>query len=138
MPSEDHSPGEITPSAVLVVDPDILVRMTITDYLRDCGYEVFDGITAEDAVTLLGSRQKIDVVFAEVQLSGGTDGFAVAQWVREKHPDIDVILTSGITRAAEKARDLCDEGPLEKPYRPQEVVRRINIFLERRRTAPKG
>jgi len=138
MPSDDHSPGEITPSAILVVDPDILVRMTITDYLRDCGYEVFDGITAEDAVTLLGSRQKIDVVFAEVQLSGGMDGFALAQWVREKHPDIDVILTSGITRAAEKAGDLCDEGPLEKPYRPQEVVRRINIFLERRRTAPKG
>jgi len=138
MPSDDHSPVEITPSTILVVEPDILVRMAIADYLRDCGYKVFEGATAADVATVLGSRQKIDVVFAEVQLSGGTDGFAVAQWVREKHPDIDVILTSGITRAAEKARDLCDEGPLEKPYRPQEVVRRINIFLERRRTVPKG
>jgi DNA-binding response OmpR family regulator len=47
-----------------------------------------------------------------------------------------VILTAGIAKAAEQAADLCDEGPLEKPYHPQEVVRRINILLERRRTAP--
>jgi hypothetical protein len=53
-------------------------------------------------------------------------------------PSIDVILTSGVAKAAEKAGDLCDEGPLEKPYHPQEVVRRINILRERRRTAPKG
>ena len=66
------------------------------------------------------------------------DGFDLAQWVRENHPDVDVILTSGIARAAEKARDLCDEGLLEKPYHPQEVVHRINILLERRRTAPQA
>jgi DNA-binding response OmpR family regulator len=81
---------------------------------------------------------QIDVIFVEVQLGGGTDGFALAQWVRDKHPSIDVILTSGAAKAAEKAGDLCDEGPLEKPYHPQEVVRRINILRERRRTAPKG
>jgi len=108
---------------------------------------------------VLESGQKIDVIFAEVQLSDGRsrprrlarsastplggrprsmDGFGLARWVRENHPDIDVILTSGIARAAEKAGDLCDEGPLEKPYHPQEVVRRINILLERRRATPKA
>jgi DNA-binding response OmpR family regulator len=66
------------------------------------------------------------------------DGFGLAQWVRENHPGIDVILTSGMARAAEKAGDLCDDGPLEKPYHPQEVVRRINLLLERRRTALKA
>ena len=136
MTSDDHRSGEIKPSTILVVEPDILVRMAIADYLRDCGYKVFEGVTANDVVTVLGSRQRIDVVFAEVQLSGGMDGFALAQWVREEHPDIDVILTSGIARAAKKAGDLCDEGPLEKPYHPQEVVRRVNVLLERRRTAP--
>jgi DNA-binding response OmpR family regulator len=66
------------------------------------------------------------------------DGFGLAQWVRENHPRIDVILTSGMARAAEKAGDLCDDGPLEKPYHPQEVVRRINLLLGRRRTALKA
>jgi hypothetical protein len=65
---------------------------------------------ADDVIKTLESELKIDVVFAEVQLTGGVDGFALAQWVRKNHPDVDVILTSGVTRAAEKAGDLCDEG----------------------------
>ena len=122
-------------STILVVEPDILVRTTIAEYLRDCGYKVLEGATGQDVMTVLGSELKIDVVFAEVQLSGDVDGFAVAQWVRQNHPKVDVILTSGVTGAAEKAGDLCDDGPLEKPYHPQEVVRRINILRERQRTA---
>jgi DNA-binding response OmpR family regulator len=138
MPSDDRSYDEGRPSTVLVLEPDILVRMVIADYLRDCGFKVVEGVTADDAVAVLESGQKIDIIFAEVQLSGSMDGFGLAHWVREKQFDIDVILTSGIARAAEKAGDLCDEGPLEKPYHAEEVVRRINILLERRRTAPKA
>jgi len=136
MLGDDDSANKIPPSTVLVVEPDILVRMVIADYLRNCGYRVFEGATAEDVVTVLGTEQKIDVIFAEIQLSGSMDGFGLAQWVRERHPGVEVILTSGIARTAEQASDLCDEGPLDKPYHPQEVVRRINILLERRRTAP--
>jgi DNA-binding response OmpR family regulator len=138
MPSNNHSGGVVARNTVLVVEPDILVRMIIADYLRDCGYKVVEGVTADDVVTVLGSPQKIDVIFAEVQLSSSLDGFGLAQWVRENYPGIDVILTSGVARAAEKAGDLCDEGPLEKPYHPQEVERRINLLLERRRTTPKA
>jgi DNA-binding response OmpR family regulator len=138
MPIDDANPSEIPPSIILVVEPDILVRMTIADYLRSCGYRVFEGVTADDVVTVLGAEHKIDIVLVEVLLSGSMDGFGLAQWVREKHPGVDVILTSGIAKAAEQAADLCDEGPLEKPYHPQEVVRRINILLERRRTAPQA
>ena len=138
MPVDDPSPSETPPSTILVVEPDILVRMTIADYLRSCGYKVFEGVAADDVVTVLGAQQKIDVIFAEVQLGGSMDGLALAQWVREKHPGVEVILTSGIAKAAEHAADLCDDGPLEKPYHPPEVVRRINILLERRRTAPRA
>jgi DNA-binding response OmpR family regulator len=128
------NPEYVTHGTILVVEPDILVRMTIAEYLRGCGYRVLEGLRAEDVVTALRSEQKIDIIFADVQLSGSFNGFGLAQWVRQNHPGVDVILTSGITKAAEKAGDLCDEGPLEKPYHPQEVLRRINILRERRRT----
>ena len=75
----------------------------------------------------------MDVILTEVQLAGSIDGFGLARQVRENHLDIDVILTSGTLRVADKASDLCDDGPLEKPYQLQEVVRRINILRERRR-----
>ena len=137
MPSDDQGADGAVPTTVLIVESDILVRMVIASYLRDCGYKVIEGVTAADVMAVLGSGQKIEIVFSEVRLRGRVDGFGLARWVREHHPGVDVILTSGAARAADKASDLCDDGPLEKPYQPQEVVRRINLLQERRRTAPK-
>ena len=130
-PSSDDAPS----ATIFVVDGDILVRMVIADYLRDCGYRVVEGVNADDVLAVLEAGRKIDVILTEVQLAGSIDGFELARQIREKHPDIDVILTSGVTRAADKAGDLCDDGPVEKPYQPQEIIRRINILRERRRKA---
>ena len=138
MPPNDQGADGATPSTILVVEPDILVRMVIASYLRDCGYRVLEGVTATDVMTLLGSGQKVDLVLSEARLRGRVDGFGLARWIREHYSDVDVILTSGATRAADKASDLCDDGPLEKPYHPQEVVRRINLLRARRQTAPKA
>jgi DNA-binding response OmpR family regulator len=120
-----------------VIEPDILVRMVIADYLRDCGHKVVEGVNADDVLAVLGAGKKIDVVLAEVRLTGSVDGFELARRIRQDHPQIDVILVSGATRAADKAGDLCDDGPMAKPYQPQEVVRRINLLRERRRTSLK-
>ena len=138
MPLDDRGADGATPSTVLVVEPDILVRMVIASYLRDCGYKVLEGVTAADVLALLGSGQKVDVVLSEARLPDGMDGFGLAHWVRAHHPHVDVILTCGAARAADKAGDLCEDGPLEKPYHPQEVVRRINLLRERRRIAPEA
>jgi CheY-like chemotaxis protein len=136
-PPVKPSSGDATSAVIFVVEPDILVRMVIADYLRDCGYKVVEGVSADDALAVLEAGRKIDVILAEVRLAGSLDGFGLARQIREDHPEIDVILTSGVTRTAEKARDLCDDVPLEKPYHPQEVVRRINLLRERRRTSLK-
>src|ERR1700730_9036815 len=111
--------------------------MVIADYLRDCGYKVIEGVSADDVLAVLRAGRKIDVILAEVQLSGVTDGFELARSIRENHPDIDVILTSGVAKAAAKAGELCDDGPLEKPYHPSEIIGRIGVLRERRRGRPK-
>ena len=71
----DHCVDDATPSTILLVEPDILVRMAIASYLRDCGYRVLEGVTAADVLTLLGSGQKVDVVLSEARLPDGADGF---------------------------------------------------------------
>jgi CheY-like chemotaxis protein len=130
----DCRPAEAGRITVLVIEPDVIVRMAIADYLRDCGYKVVEGATSDDALAILKSGRKIDVLLCEVRLSG-MDGFGLARRVREQYPGVEVILASGTPGAAAKAKDLCDEGPLEKPYHPNELVRRINVLVERRRTA---
>jgi CheY-like chemotaxis protein len=136
VPLNDEGADSAAPSTIVIVEPEILVRMVIASYLRDCGYRVLEGITAADVMTVLRSGQKIDVVFSEVRLRGKTDGFGLARWVRAHYPEVDVILTTGAARAADQAGCLCEDGPLEKPYHPREIVRRISLLTERRRMAP--
>lgn len=135
MPLDDQGAEGATPSTILVVEPDILVRMVIASYLRECGYKVLEGVSAADVMAILHSGHKVDAVFSEVRLNGELGGFELACWVREHHPGVDVVLTTSVTRTADQAVSLCEEGPVEKPYHPQEIVRRINLLKEGRRTA---
>ena len=124
-------------STIIVVEPDILIRTVIAEYLRECGYRVLEAAAAEEVITVLGAGKPLDFVLCEVELGGAMNGFALGRWLREHHPQIDVILTSGSAKAAEQAGELCEDGPLPKPYHPDEVVRRINALIgKRRRQSP--
>jgi DNA-binding response OmpR family regulator len=120
----------------MIIEPDILVRMVIADYLRDCGYKVIEGVTADDVFAVLGAGTAINIVFADVNLGGEMDGFKLARRLREAALNIDVILTAGAAHAATKAGDLCEDGPLKKPYHPDDVLGRIKLLRERRRISP--
>lgn len=118
------------PQTVLVVEDEILVRMVIADYLRDCGYRVIEAGNAREALTVLQSSEQIDIVFSDVQMPGDMDGFGLARWIRQNQPRVRVLLTSGNAKAAATAHDLCEEGPVEsKPYQPQTVLDRIKRLL---------
>jgi CheY-like chemotaxis protein len=118
---------------VLVVEDEVLVRMVIAEYLRDCDYVVIEAGSAVEAIALFKADVEVDVVFSDIQMPGSMDGFALSQWVRQNRPGVKVILTSGAASAADKAADLCEDGPLlQKPYESDEVDRRIKQLLAAR------
>jgi CheY-like chemotaxis protein len=119
----------------MVLEPDILARMAISEYLRGCGYKVVEGVRADDALTVLRSGMSIDILLAEVRMAGELDGLELAKQIRSDYPATDIILTVGVANAADRAARLCDDGPLKKPFHPKELVTRIQLLRERRRTA---
>ena len=123
--------------SIMVVEPDVLVRMTIADYLRECGYRVVEAITGEEALRILGAGIKVDTVLSAVKLHGALDGFALAQRIRSRFSDIEIILTTGVSMTAKKAGEICDQGPFEKPYHPDLIVERLKLlFQKHRRSKP--
>jgi CheY-like chemotaxis protein len=125
-------PSPTNQETVLIAEPDVLARMVLAEYLRECGYAVMEAGSAEDVLTVLRSLQKIDVLLLNSQISEG-EGFGVAREVRQSHPGIDIILTFGVAKSAEKASEICDEGPLGRPYHPQQIVNRIRRLRAGRR-----
>jgi CheY-like chemotaxis protein len=119
------------PATILVVEDEVLIRMAVAGYLRDCGYRVLEAGTADEAQTILGSGETVDILFADVDLGAGASGFVLASWVRQEYPAVRILLTSGVTRMAEKADDLCD-GPLfAKPYSHETLAQEIKRLLGR-------
>jgi CheY-like chemotaxis protein len=93
----------------VVVEPDVLSRTVIADYLRSCGCRVLESVSAEDVLAILAGGERVDIIFSEVRLAGERDGFSLAKYIRDKHPVIDVLLTSGIANAADKAGEQCED-----------------------------
>lgn len=127
--SRSPAPAE----TILVVEDEVLIRMVISEYLRECGFKVIEAANADEAIIILEQANlKIDIVFSDIEMPGSMDGFGLSRWLRHNKPELKVILAGTVTRAANAAADLCDEGPtLAKPYEPRAVVDRIRRLLGR-------
>jgi CheY-like chemotaxis protein len=116
---------------LLVVDPKVLVRMVLADYLRSCDYRVVEAADSDEAVLILEQEDiSISAAIVEVDLRGALDGFTLARWIRTNKPSIKVQLVGTITKAANAAVELCEEQSiLPAPYSHQTVVDRIRRLL---------
>jgi DNA-binding NtrC family response regulator len=127
-----------TQEIVLVVEDDILVRMPIAQYLRDCGYKVIEAANAEEAITILSHDETdVHVVLTDIEMPGVVDGFGLAKWIRQHRPGLDILLAGTVPRAVENAKELCKEGSVPKPYDPQAVHKHIRRLLAAREAARK-
>jgi CheY-like chemotaxis protein len=118
------------PPTVLIVADEVLVRMAVSNYLRECGYNVIETGDAQEAIEVMTSDVAVDIAFSDIAMPGSLDGFGLAQWIRRERPDIKVVLSSGIARSAKAAGELCEHGPaLAKPYDHADLERRIRALL---------
>src|ERR1700710_1406288 len=96
-------------NAVLIVEEDVLVRHPLAEYLRECGYKVAEAVDADEARQLLvKGLGGIEIVMVHA-LAETDRGFTLASWVRSLYPDIHVVITGTLAKAAEKAGTLCEE-----------------------------
>lgn len=115
--------------SVLVVEDEILVRLTIADHLRGAGYAIIEAANAAEAIAVFTSGEPVHIVFTDVQMPGAMDGLMLARWVREHHPGVQVLVTSGKGDAAVSC-GLSDGAFISKPYPLEAVATRIQSLLD--------
>ena len=80
---------------ILVVEDEVLIRALIAEELRLEGFSVIEADRADDALTYIEAGEQVDLIFSDIQTPGSLDGLQLAETLRDKYPDILVILTSG-------------------------------------------
>src|SRR6478672_5640022 len=122
---------------LIVVDGDVLVRHVISDYLRTCGYVVIEAATTDEAAIVLDDLALgIDATLCDAEAPGSRSAFELRAWALQRRPEVRVILAGSVAATANKAAELCEDGPhLRRPYDPQGVVEYIKrITAPARRT----
>ena len=99
---------------VLVVEDNPQVGRFAEQVLADLGFETRRASTAAEALSLLESGERFDVMFSDIVMPGQS-GIDLAREVRKRWPDLPVVLTTGYSDALMMHRDL-DFPILHKPY----------------------
>lgn len=104
---------------ILLVEDEVLIRITVADVLRERGYCVIEAASGDEALLLLNSGINCDLVVSDVQMPGRIDGTALVQRLKIDRPHLPVALASGHLAAAHDAEAVAF---IAKPYEPSDVV----------------
>ena len=111
---------------VLLVEDNPEVATASTGLLEQLGYDVR---WAADAPAALAELEKngIDIVFTDIVMPGKLDGIGLARRIREKNPEIPILLVTGYSSST---KEVALQFPiLRKPYQLHELSRELQKLL---------
>lgn len=113
----------LSPVTVLVVEDEELLCEMMVDELETLGFIVLKAQNAAEAVALIEGETSVDVLFTDIRLPGGLNGWDLAERFRAKNPSGPVIYATGYSGVP--ARQVSQSAFLAKPYRPSEIAGQI-------------
>jgi CheY-like chemotaxis protein len=128
-PVPASSEGEV----ILMVEDNDDVRAYSKMILTELGYTVIEASEAQAALEVLGTDQRIDLLFTDVVLPGRT-GRQLADEALKLRPGLRVLFTTGYSRNAIVHQGRLDAGVqlISKPFTFEQLAARIRDVLDRR------
>ncbi|ARC39067.2 PAS domain S-box protein (plasmid) [Paracoccus yeei] len=126
------APGTTTSGeTVLVVEDETLVRNLVVGELADLGYRVLEAAESAEALAILRSGRRIDLMLTDIGLPG-LNGRQLAAAARELRPALKVLLMTGYAQDASRASGFLDHGMelITKPFEMAALVSRLRAMLE--------
>ncbi len=122
---------------VLVAEDDEGVRGTVVEMLRELGYHVLVANDACEALTVVETGTRIDLLFTDVVMPGPMKSTDLAKAARARQPHLAVLFTSGYTASAidHHGRLDTDVELLVKPYSREQLARKLRVVFAKNASA---
>jgi CheY-like chemotaxis protein len=97
-PAVEEVPAEAAPSleAILVVEDEAGIRALVRKILSRQGYEVLEAASGQEALTVLGSAARVDLLLTDVMMPG-MNGVELSRQALSANPHLRVLFVSGYT-----------------------------------------
>jgi signal transduction histidine kinase len=119
---------------VLVVEDNEDVRNVVVTTISDLGYRVLIAANGAQALALIDSDAKIDLLFSDVVMPGGINGFDLARQAMGRRRQLRAVFTSGYAQTDGGGVN-ADYPLIMKPYRRAELAQKIRLALDGTRIA---
>ena len=108
------------------------MRILVTEVLRDLGYKTLLARDGKEAVELLGSEQRIDLLITDVGLPG-MNGREVAEIGRRTRPHLKVLFMTGYAEEAVDRAQFLAQGMdmIVKPFDLASLATKVRNSIER-------
>ena len=110
-------------AVILIVEDDAFIRELTEMLIQDWGHQTFSANDTDEALSLLRSPQRIDLLFTDINLKTRVlGGCELAHQAVELRPQLRVLYTTG-NFVTDKMKAQFVEGMhcLRKPYTPQQL-----------------
>ncbi len=113
---------------VLVVEDEAHLRELALEILDSRGYRALSAENGDTAIDILRGEAHIDLLFCDIVMPGGMNGYQVAEQAGALRPGIKVQLTSGLADIASVNTQQTESGLniLQKPYSRSDLINCIN------------
>ena len=124
-----------TPTRILLVDDETILREPLAEYLTRQGFVVQEAESATSARNLL-IEYTPDLVLLDIMMPG-EDGLSLCRHLTESR-DLPVILLTAKSEATDRivGLEIGADDYVIKPFEPRELVARIRSVLRRAQRAP--
>jgi len=117
---------------ILVIDDEEPLRDLAQRILEAKGYRVLTASDGRQALQQLAAHPEIDLLFSDIVMPNGINGYELAEKAIELRPDIKILFTSGFAEKAESRNEHVrfNTSMLNKPYRQTDLLKQIRATLD--------
>jgi PAS domain S-box-containing protein len=125
--SETRLNGGNALGRVLIVEDDTFVAELAAGMLTELGFESTIAHSATEALERLSNGEKPKLVFSDVIMPGGISGIELAQKVRNRFPEMPILLTTGYSEQVSGSHGF---PILQKPYEMDGLASALSKVLK--------
>jgi len=115
---------------ILVVEDEEELLEIAQEFLKIMGYTVVTATNGAEALAQLQKVPEISIVFSDVLMPGGINGYELVKQALTLHPHLKIVLTSGyVDESASSDAESYGGTLLMKPYTQSDLARHISTHL---------
>jgi CheY-like chemotaxis protein len=118
---------------ILVVEDELIVRLTVCNLLQRFGYTVLPAESGAEAIKVWQKhKDRIQLLLTDIVMPGNMPGYELARQLLAEKPQLKIIYTSGYSEDLADKRVTLMEGVnfLQKPYAPQQLAEALRKTLD--------